>query len=237
MFEKCFLKNCLFSLLQFSGHMGSSSADMRDMHGSPQAVFTSFKLPKPGNMDMHMPMQGSPFGLGSRFPMPFPTTTTTPSGGLSSSPRVMTAPLGGLPAVDSQMAARQQQQQQHQHDQAMKMLSQQHQQQQQQLQQQQQHSRHLSSPDRLSDDGDDCRSVSPKSIPTTPKSGGNRNSEGDVKQEGNSSDESPPKIQGLIKARGTYYPLTAFPTSMPQGPVMHRDDSPPRTELQPSKFN
>jgi hypothetical protein len=89
----------------------------------------------------------------------------------------------------------------------------------------------------LSDDGDDCRSVSPKSIPTTPKSGGNRNSEGDVKQEGNSSDESPPKIQGLIKARGTYYPLTAFPTSMPQGPVMHRDDSPPRTELQPSKFN
>ena len=25
------------------------------------------------------------------------------------------------------------------------------------------------------------------------------------------------------KAKGTYYPLTAFPTSMPQGPVMHKD--------------
>ncbi len=213
--------------------MGSSSSDM---HGSPQAVFTSFKLPKPGSMDhMHMPpMPGSPFGMGSRFPVPasYFQTTTTHSGGITSSPRVMSAPLGGLPAVDSQMAARQQQQhqqqqqqqqQQHLHQQTMKMMS------------QQPPNRHMSSPDRGSDDEDDCRSISPKSLPTTPKSGVPRTSEGgDVKQEGNSSDESPPKIQGLIKARGTYYPLTAFPTTMPQGPVMHRDDSPPRTELQPS---
>ena len=28
---------------------------------------------------------------------------------------------------------------------------------------------------------------------------------------------------GKAKAKGTYYPLTAFPTSMPQGPVMHKD--------------
>ena len=29
--------------------MGSSGSEM---HGSPQAVFTSFKLPKPGSMDI-----------------------------------------------------------------------------------------------------------------------------------------------------------------------------------------
>ena len=29
------------------------------------------------------------------------------------------------------------------------------------------------------------------------------------------------------QARGTYFPLTAFPTSMPQGSVMRRDSSPP----------
>ena len=38
------------------------------------------------------------------------------------------------------------------------------------------------------------------------------------------SEDSPPKSQGLIKARGTYYPLTAFPTSMPQGAVMRKDE-------------
>ena len=203
--------------------MGSSGSEM---HGSPQAVFTSFKLPKPGSMDMHLPMQ-SPFGLGNRFPVPvsYFQTSTTSTCGITTTPRVMTAPLGGLPAVDSQMAARQQQQAQQQHQQVMKMMS------------QQPTFRHLSSPDRISDDGDDCRSLSPKSPPATPKPVQPKSSEsGEVKQEGNSSDESPPKSQGLIKARGTYYPLTAFPTSMPQGPVMRRDDSPPRTELQSGWF-
>jgi len=44
------------------------------------------------------------------------------------------------------------------------------------------------------------------------------------------SEGSPPKgyPAGQIKAKGTYYPLTAFPTKMPQGAVMHRDNSPPR---------
>ena len=45
---------------------------------------------------------------------------------------------------------------------------------------------------------------------------------------GHSADESPPKYgsAGKIKASGIYYPLSAFPTSMPQGPVM---SSPPTT--------
>ena len=45
---------------------------------------------------------------------------------------------------------------------------------------------------------------------------------------GNSVEESPPKYgsAGKIKASGIYYPLSAFPTSMPQGPVM---SSPPTT--------
>ncbi len=38
-----------------------------------------------------------------------------------------------------------------------------------------------------------------------------------------SLEDTPPKQQGLIKARGTYYPLTAFPTSMPQGAVMRKE--------------
>ena len=181
--------------------MGSSGSDMI---GSPQAVFTSFKLPKPGNMDLNLPT--SPFG---RFPpMPFQTTTTTPSG---TAPRVL---LGGLPAVDSQVAARQQQQHQQQHHHY------------------QQPQRRLSTPDRDSDDDDDQDAdvdVSPAKI--------SRISETESRHDrGGSSDESPPKAQGLIKAKGTYYPLTAFPTTMPQGPVMHRDGSPPRSEVQPSTF-
>ena len=39
-----------------------------------------------------------------------------------------------------------------------------------------------------------------------------------------------------IKAKGTYYPLTAFPTNMPQGPVMRKgDESPPCHEPSPGK--
>jgi hypothetical protein len=117
----------------------------------------------------------------------------------------MTAPLGGLPAVESQVAARQQQPPQRK--------------------------RRNSSPDSGSDDGDDRRNASPGHTPTKKT----RVSESETRHVG-SSDESPPKAQGLIKARGTYYPLTAFPTSMPQGPVMHRDGSPPRTEVQASKL-
>ena len=34
----------------------------------------------------------------------------------------------------------------------------------------------------------------------------------------------------LLQARGTYFPLTAFPTNMPQGSVMRRDSTPPTNE-------
>ena len=52
----------------------------------------------------------------------------------------------------------------------------------------------------------------------------------------NSSLETSPSGAKAIKARGTYYPLTAFPTSMPQGPVMRKgDESPPRHETAPGR--
>ena len=53
------------------------------------------------------------------------------------------------------------------------------------------------------------------------------NNNNQSENESSSEEVSPPKNQGLIKARGTYFPLTAFPTSMPQGSVMRRDTTPP----------
>lgn len=47
----------------------------------------------------------------------------------------------------------------------------------------------------------------------------------------NTSLETSPGGAKAIKAKGTYYPLTAFPTSMPQGPVMRKgDESPTQNE-------
>ena len=43
----------------------------------------------------------------------------------------------------------------------------------------------------------------------------------------NTSLETSPGGAKAIKAKGTYYPLTAFPTSMPQGPVMRKGDESP----------
>ena len=52
----------------------------------------------------------------------------------------------------------------------------------------------------------------------------------------NSSIETSPGGSKAIKAKGTYYPLTAFPTNMPQGPVMRKgDESPPCHEPSPGK--
>ena len=64
----------------------------------------------------------------------------------------------------------------------------------------------------------------PGSPPGTPPPNKRRAEGGDS----SGSEGTPPKNQGLIKAKGTYYPLTAFPTSMPQGPVMRRGESPPQ---------
>ena len=72
-----------------------------------------------------------------------------------------------------------------------------------------------------SENGDIEASRSPPGTPPPSK----RKPEGDLSSE----QGTPPKNQGLIKAKGTYYPLTAFPTNMPQGPVMRRaGESPPR---------
>ena len=74
-----------------------------------------------------------------------------------------------------------------------------------------------------SEHGDREASRSPPGTPPPSK----RKPEGDLSSEG-----TPPKNQGLIKAKGTYYPLTAFPTNMPQGPVMRRvGESPPREQV------
>ena len=55
-------------------------------------------------------------------------------------------------------------------------------------------------------------------------------------ESGNSSIETSPGGSKAIKAKGTYYPLTAFPTNMPQGPVMRKgDESPPRHEAAPGR--
>ena len=70
-------------------------------------------------------------------------------------------------------------------------------------------------------------SSSPTSKPTS-----NQNKD----ESSNSPSESSPSGAKAIKARGTYYPLTAFPTSMPQGPVMRKEDeSPSRTEAASGK--
>ena len=69
-------------------------------------------------------------------------------------------------------------------------------------------------------------SPAPGDATSTPKKASS--AEEDGSGGGNSTEESPPKngnaAAGRIKASGIYYPLSAFPTSMPQGPVM---SSPP----------
>ena len=88
-----------------------------DLHGSPQAVFTSFKLPKPGGESSLSGSGGpsepipsplpttpqSPGGFGSRlFPMGLGNPPLGPAGLLNSPPKV-SAPLGGLPALADQL--------------------------------------------------------------------------------------------------------------------------------------
>ncbi len=180
------------------------------MHGSPQAVFTSFKLPKPGGDSPGMTGHGpiSPVtsvgaaGFGSRlFPMGLgnpPTPLVTPGGPNNNivTPPKVSAPLGGLPALADQI-----------------------------LMQQQLNNSANSEPASESNNNKSSAKEDSVSPPGTPPPAKRRND-----GESSGSEGTPPKNQGLIKAKGTYYPLTAFPTSMPQGPVMRRDGSPPRTE-------
>ena len=170
-----------------------------DLHGSPQAVFTSFKLPKPGGESSLSGSGGpsepipsplpttpqSPGGFGSRlFPMGLGNPPLGPAGLLNSPPKV-SAPLGGLPALADQL-----------------MMS--------------------SPPKPKEESNNNHKEEDNDSPPGSPL----------AKKESSGSEQgTPPKHQGLIKAKGTYYPLTAFPTNMPQGPVMrNRGESPPRVE-------
>ena len=76
-------------------------------------------------------------------------------------------------------------------------------------------------------EGNNNKAVKRTSNSPTFKSSSNQNKE----ESSSSPSESSPSGAKAIKARGTYYPLTAFPTSMPQGPVMRKEDeSPSRTE-------
>ena len=170
-----------------------------DLHGSPQAVFTSFKLPKPGGESSLSGSGGpsepipsplpttpqSPGGFGSRlFPMGLGNPPLGPAGLLNSPPKV-SAPLGGLPALADQLM--------------------------------------MSSPPKPKEEANNNHKEEDNDSPPgspLPK-----------KESSGSEQGTPPKHQGLIKAKGTYYPLTAFPTNMPQGPVMrNRGESPPRVE-------
>ena len=100
--------------IQFPGQMLGNA----DLHGSPQAVFTSFKLPKPGDPQPQIgaggggpigpnsgipsslpggPLSPAPGGFASRlFPMGL---GNPPSNSVHASPPKVSAPLGGLPAL------------------------------------------------------------------------------------------------------------------------------------------
>ena len=195
-----------------SNGAGGISPDFH--HSSPQAVFTSFKLPKPGQQ--------------AQTPHPDPSSLMASAifehNLKSAGSAVMTAPLGGLPAMASQLAA------------AAAAAS----------------KNQITKSDSPTRTSPPPLQIDPRSTTTTPppslqqqqqdsakgKEDSSINvSSGSNNNNNSSSDcgDSPPKNPGLIKARGTYYPLTAFPTSMPQGPVMRREaDSPPRTEASSS---
>ena len=197
-----------------------------ELHGSPQAVFTSFKLPKPGGggsapgggppgpLGMEPPILTSPgpvspvtsqSGFGSRlFPIGLGSLPSTPIGknplGLPSTPPKVNAPLGGLPALADQLLMQQAAGQMKDKDDIAEGES---------------NNNRLISPSRSPLPA----SPPPSKIHPIVEGGDSSGSEG-----------TPLKNpQGLIKAKGTYYPLTAFPTSMPQGPVM-RSESPPRVQ-------
>ena len=195
-------------------------------------MFTSFKLPKPGGGSVGggigpgganltigpggpegRPIMTSPgpvspvtsqSGFGSRlFPIGLgnlPPTTPGSNNTLHSSPPKINAPLGGLPALADQLLMQQAIQ--------------------------------LKDKDDLEAESNNNRLVSPSRSPVPASPPPTKIRPGGPVDAGDSSGSEGTPLknqQGLIKAKGTYYPLTAFPTSMPQGPVM-RSESPPHVE-------
>ena len=191
-----------------------------ELHGSPQAVFTSFKLPKPGGpsgpggpgldpapspLGIIPPGPSSPVtsqysGFGSRL---FPLGLGNPplTNNVQTTPPKINAPLGGLPALADQLLMQNKPPLGNNPDGNVEGES-------------------------NNNKADKEESRSPPGTPPPSKRKMGDGSGG----EGSDQEGTPPKNPGLIKARGTYYPLTAFPTSMPQGPVMRQGESPPRVE-------
>ena len=161
----------LFCLPQFAGTIPGTTANSETHHTSPQAVFTSFKLPKPGSgaspSQLQLPSTTTTTTVAAEPPLlpvrygSSPNPPTSPQ--LPSTPPAskMSAPLGGLPGMVSQL-----------------------------------------------DTSDKMDATSPAKM--------------------DQDDNSPRNLAGGLikaKAKGTYYPLTAFPTNMPQGPVMHQPET------------
>ncbi len=192
---------------------GNGAIGSHDFNASPQAVFTSFKLPKPGGTGPAVsttapsgpPPPSSAAELlaaaaaaEARFPLGGGAAGATDNKFLGSVTK-MSAPLGGLPAMASQFAAA-----------AAAAAA----------------AVQRDTDAEKTEDKAREESKSPSSDLATANKDANslentpqKSSEG--VGEGNSGDDTPPKNSGMIKARGTYYPLTAFPTTMPQGPVMN----------------
>ena len=63
------------------------------------------------------------------------------------------------------------------------------------------------------------------------------NNNNQSENESSSEEVTAPKNQGLIKAKGTYFPLTAFPTSMPQVPNLISSTSLKETKGPHIKFS
>jgi len=173
----------------FDKHFGGSSASP----GTPQAVFTSFKLPKPGPpMPPDFPgLQGpvsshSPYSF-SVAPIrpPIPQFTTTTQFDMKTEPGQNITSESAINLGPNSI------------QEAKKELCE-----------------------------NPTAPVSQEDIQKIQENNNNNQSE----NESSSEEVTPPKNQGLIKARGTYFPLTAFPTSMPQGPIMRRDSTPPGSE-------
>eukprot|EP00095_Tigriopus_kingsejongensis_P007059 maker-scaffold146_size311726-snap-gene-2.24 protein:Tk07059 transcript:maker-scaffold146_size311726-snap-gene-2.24-mRNA-1 annotation:"transcription factor castor" len=165
---------------------GFDGSNLGDFASSPQAVFTSFKLPKPGAGQGGMEMSHlHPFGLGN-FP------------GNVKANAVMNAPLGGLPAMASQIA----------HAQQFKSVE-----------------TSKASEMRPGKTPSPQRSHSSSPLAFDAKSYAGHAEDLTSDDADKNAEMTTPKSQGLIKARGTYYPLTAFPTNMPQGSVMRKDDA------------
>ena len=184
--HETFGSNADFSIPQFGGS--------NSMGGTPQAVFTSFKLPKPGPpMPSDFPglSPNSPYSFSVaslRPPLPTQYTTTTQFNIKPEPGHEMQG--GGQVGAGASILA--------------------------------------NSAITESNEAKKERPESPisESEPSVKKSHDNSLSEHGSSGE----DQTPPKNMGLIKARGTYYPLTAFPTTMPQGSVMRKNGSPPPPE-------